>query len=477
MRRIFNTLITKTTIRNLLAVTLLMAVSLQVHAQGTIIDQESYSTPISPYTSGVDGLYLTDQPLEQFTQSFIPSLSAIDFAALEFESGTGNAKVEVKLYDDSAEPSVATLIGTSTAITMSSPFVNSGLGIAGIETFYFSSPISLTAGDTYYLQPVLVSGGASWTFETIIGDTYPNGELNVNGYPFATQTDMWFQEGITVPEPGTLALIGCAGLFVFMFKWRSKLPVLMFASALLTILTLSANASPDSVVQATASEAGLTQIPTSDLSGLTGTFWIATIDANNGLIMLPPYPMLPTNMMDLPTFLITNDIYLSDNTKGQLSSSSTEFMSSSEASSAVLKQAQTVGSLIEMLESPPLPPGGGGGGTNLPPHYNGLPATSETTNIWLLATNDASNNLDITLMNASSSNYQLLSTTNNLLDNTPWDLGQILVGASGSANFNPIPYTNAMMFFRVHQANPIIGVSVYQTATEPDPANDNLAGC
>ncbi len=471
----------KTTVRNLFAAFVLVTASLQVHAQGSlVIDQESATGPVEVEGNGnADGLYLTDQPVEQFLQSFIPSLSTIDYVALEFESSSVPATVEVELYDSSTG-SAAALLATTTAVTMPSGFNNNRLGIAGVENFYFSTPISLISGDSYYLEPVLVSGGAQWAFVTI-GDTYPNGELLIDGYPTASPNDSWFQEGIVaVPEPSTFALIGFTCLLVIGFKLRAKLPVLMLAGLLLAVPVLSVNAAEDSVVQATASEAGLTQIPTSDLSGLTGTFWIATIDTNNGLIMLPPYPMLPTNMMDLPTFLITNNIYISDGTKGQISSSSTEFMSTSEASSAVQKQSQTVENLIEMLESPPLPPGGGdGGGTNPPPHYNGLPATSDTTNIWLLATNDADgSSLEITLMNASGINVQLLSTTNLLTPATNWDLGQILQGANVNYNnvFTPVPYTNAMTFFRVHQANPIMMIQNEQDSVEMNPTNASNPG-
>jgi hypothetical protein len=294
----------KTILRNLFAVLVLGAASLQVHAQGSlVIDQESYPTPIEPVGNGfVDGLLLSDEPLEQFTQSFTPTLSAIDYVALEFESANDQATVEVKLYD-SATVSAAALLATTTAVTMQSGFNNNKLDVAGVEDFYFQNPISLTPNNTYYLEVSAVSGGAQWAFVTIEGDNYPNGELYVNGVPYGNSTDMWFQEGVVaVPEPTTLALIGFTCLLVLGFKLRSKLPVLMFASLLITVPVLSVNAAGDSVVQATASEAGLTEVSPPS----TGTFYVATINTNSGLIMLPPYPILPTNMLDLPTFLITN---------------------------------------------------------------------------------------------------------------------------------------------------------------------------
>ena len=343
----------KTIIRILLAVLCLGAGFLQLHAQGTIIDQESYPTPINPVGNGnVDGLFINSEPATPLTQSFIPSLSAIDFVALEFEHGTGPATVEVNLWEGSPNVNSATLLGATTAVTMPSGFENNNLGVAGIETFYFSTLISLTPGDTYYLEPVGVSGGAQWAVVTIIGDTYPNGELNVNGSPFVNVTDMWFQEGIlTVPEPATLALIGCAGLFAFMFKWRSKLPILVFACSLFTLSVLSVHAT-DSVVQATADAAGLTPVSGSTLP-LTGTFWVTTVNPDGGLTTLP-YPMLPTDLSDLPTYLVTNDIYIVDDTGGKISSSSTT-MSTAEASSVVSSESQTIKDLIDEEIDPGFP--------------------------------------------------------------------------------------------------------------------------
>jgi hypothetical protein len=462
-------------IQNLLAAMFLIAFSFQSHSQG-VIDQESYPTPISPFINGVDGtvdgLYLTDEPAEQFLQSFVPSLSAIDFISLEFQSGTGDATVAVNLYEGSPFEYMATLIGTTESATMPAGFVNDGLFVAGVETFEFSNPITLTPGNTYYFEPVLVSGGADWNFKTLIDfNTYPNGELYVNGYPFVNNTEIWFQEGIdAVPEPTTLALIVLGGFLMFLlFKHRSKLVVLLlFASPVLPVY------SADSVVQATASAAGLSSVSATELPENGGTYWITSINPNGGLTTLP-YPFLPTDMSGLPIFWITNHILLVDDTKGEISSSS-ETISRADASSAVAAESQTVENLIEMVETPPAPPTNGEtGGTDGTPQPNGLTPTSDTTNMWVQATNEAPD-IGLQLMNAdpNGNNYQLLSTTNLLNDATNWNLGQILTGVYDSYfSFNPIPFTNTMTFFRVHQANPIMEVYNNQNETEPVPTNND----
>jgi len=189
-----------------------MAFSYQSHSQGTLIDQESASGPVQIQGNGnADGLNIQeDSPL---LQSFIPELSAVDFISLEFVdipgNGTAGATVDVNLYSGSPYPQVATLLGTTAAVYMPNGFNNNGLGLAGIATFDFLTPITLTAGETYYLEPVVLSGDNPWDIITI-GNTYPNGQIFYDGS--GLPSDFWFQEGIdAVPEPNTLALatLGC----------------------------------------------------------------------------------------------------------------------------------------------------------------------------------------------------------------------------------------------------------------------------
>jgi hypothetical protein len=464
----------KTTVRILLAAILLTAFSFQSHAQGTLIDQESASGPVAVQGNGnADGLNIQeDMPLEQ---SFIPELSAIDFISLEFVdipgNGTAGATVDVNLYSGSPYPQIATLLGTTLEVHMPNGFNNNGLGIAGIETFGFLTPIALTAGETYYLEPVVLSGDNPWDIITI-GNTYPNGQVFEDGS--GLPSDFWFQEGINaVPEPTTLALIGI-GILAFIFRHRLKIPVFVFASILLAVPVLSVNAGQDSVVQATASAAGLSSVTASELpADGTGTYWVTSVNPNGGLTTLP-YPFLPTDMSDLPIFLITNSTYIVDDTKNEISSSS-ETMSRADASSVVSAESQSVESIIDLVEAPPSPPTNGEtDGTNGIIEPNGLTPTSDTTNIWLLATNEAPN-IGFELMNATGENYQLLSTTNLLTANaTNWDLGQILYGSTVGYNttFSPVPYTNAMMFFRVHQAEPVMTIQNYANSTEMNATND-----
>lgn len=265
-----------------------------------------------------DGLYIQTEPL---TQSFIPTLSAISFVQFEFEDVPGNgnngATVYVNLWSGSPNINSATFVSSTTPVYMPDGFVNNGLFVAGITNFYFSTLIALTAGQTYYLQPVVQSGDNPWAIVTI-GDTYPDGQLFVNGQGFST--DFWFREGI-VPEPTTLALFGLSGLLFFSFKRRFKLFVLLgmgmlfLGSVRAQMLSLQP-ASGDSIVQIVADEAGLQPVSAADLPP-EATYWVA-MPGVDGNVAAVPYPGLPPNLSALPVYSVVSNVFLVDDTGGQI---------------------------------------------------------------------------------------------------------------------------------------------------------------
>jgi len=228
-------------------------------------------------------------------QSFIPTFSTIGFLQFEFidspDNGNNGATVYVNLWTGSPNINSATLLGSTTPVYMPNGF---GYGY-GVTNFYFSTPITLAAGQTYYLQPVVQSGDDPWGIMTI-GDTYPNGQLFERGLGFST--DLWFGEGIvSAPEPTALALVGLSGLLACAFKRRFKLFVVLGAGTLLfgsvQAQTISLQSTPDTVVEATADAAGLTPVSAAALPR-TGTFWVMMPGPNGNLAALP-YPSLPAS--------------------------------------------------------------------------------------------------------------------------------------------------------------------------------------
>jgi hypothetical protein len=165
----------KTTIQSLMAA-LVIAASLQIKSQGLTFDQQSATSPLSFQSPGADFFNLQeDSPL---TQSFMPTLSTIGFVQFEFldtpNNGNNGATVYVNLWTGSPYINLGTLLGSTASVYMPNGF-GYGAGAAGIgvTNFYFSTPIALTAGHTYYFQPVVLSGDDPWGI-MVLTNTYPN---------------------------------------------------------------------------------------------------------------------------------------------------------------------------------------------------------------------------------------------------------------------------------------------------------------
>ena len=84
--------------------------------------------------------------------------------------------------------------------------------------------MTLIPGDLYIIQPFVISG------DTLIGSSNTNnyaGGNQILGGVIQPNNDLWFQEGISVPEPGVLLLLGTGliGLLaIAFFENRSILP-------------------------------------------------------------------------------------------------------------------------------------------------------------------------------------------------------------------------------------------------------------
>ena len=148
-------------------------------------------------------------------QSFIPSLNSVGFVQLYLNDDQFNgigATVDVNLW--SGAIGTGTLLGTSSSILMSDAF-------SGSATFLFSTPLSVTSGTTYYLQPVIESGD-NFVVGIVSGPSYPNGTAFFNGTA-ANTVDLWFREGIVVPEPSSfsLAVLGLIGIYPILRSRRN----------------------------------------------------------------------------------------------------------------------------------------------------------------------------------------------------------------------------------------------------------------
>ena len=260
------------------------------------------------------------------------------------------------------------------------------------------------------------------------------------------------------------------GTLAYALKRGSKQLILLAGMLLFGSIygqSVSAQASADSVVQICADAAGLT--PPAALPR-TGTWWVVTTGFDGRLQPLP-YPTLPPELSNLPMWSVGPagaNIFLVDDTGGQIMPPAAGRMNRAQAAATVQAQAQDVAGLIGQLQFPTT--------TNVfepksPPRMvfsNGLwldftnqPPYPVGTNLWL--------RLHGTI---DSDDYQLLSSTN--LSCTNWVLGEILWGADDDyTDFLPVPMTNAMTFYRAHHANPVIQIWNILNSVEQNPTNNS----
>jgi hypothetical protein len=188
-----------------------------VQGQGTFIyDQQSAMSQ-----AGGAGFPIQEgQPLGQ---SFTPSLSSVGFVQLEFsDESRGNslgATVYVNLLADSI---------TGPVIDSTAPVTMPDGAFELIETFLFSTAATVTPGTTYYFQPEVVQPGSDDPWDVVGAEIF-----NYSGGSFYAQgtadlsSDLWFREGIVVPEPAPswLILLGGGILFYARLIFHRKFPV------------------------------------------------------------------------------------------------------------------------------------------------------------------------------------------------------------------------------------------------------------
>jgi hypothetical protein len=176
--------------------------------QGSFVyDQESSSDEASPFGSVPIQVYGT------VGESFTPSLSTVSFVRLrlfDINPGSGlGATLVVNLRSTAIN---GPLLGTTTPVTLTNGFV-------GSVNFVFASGVPVVPNTTYFLEAVVQSGD-NWGITTL-GDTYAGGHAFGGLQPF-TASDVWFREGIVVPEPSSVLLLFLGGGTVAWFARRKR---------------------------------------------------------------------------------------------------------------------------------------------------------------------------------------------------------------------------------------------------------------
>jgi hypothetical protein len=182
--------------KSILFLSICFLVKFFARAQGTLIyDQGSQNL--------IEGSAPWSSSYQPMGQSFTPLLSALGFIQLNvYDADVLNTSGSTLLVNIRANSITGTVLGQSAAISIPD-------GFSGIATFLFSTPVMLTPGTVYYIQPVQSGDNVA----SYVTDSYAGGAEILQGSPIVTR-DLWFREGI-VPEPSSASLlvIGAGILF------------------------------------------------------------------------------------------------------------------------------------------------------------------------------------------------------------------------------------------------------------------------
>src|SRR6266542_4022326 len=183
----------------------LLPMALLTHGQGTLVFDQQSATNETPDPFGA-GSVMQNIPAP-WGQSFTPDLSSVGFVRLKLNDKNIDDALGVTLSVNLRAGSISgTVLSSSDPVVFPNAF-------SGVVDFLFPAPVSVTSGVTLYFEPIVQSGGP-WATQFAGEDVYPGGTAIFSGQP-SLMSDFWFREGIVVPEPSVLALIGLgAGLAV-----------------------------------------------------------------------------------------------------------------------------------------------------------------------------------------------------------------------------------------------------------------------
>lgn len=191
-------------------ITALTILCLVAQGQIYVYDQESVTSDTELGASGYN--IQTEQPIGQ---SFTPTLSSVGFVRLYIQNGEEMPIPPATVYVNLLANSITgPVLGQSESVSLpGGQFTDAPLN------FFFVSPVTVTPGVTYYLQPVAESN-PDVTYVIASGYLYSGGTLFLNGAPYSPE-DLWFREGIVVPEPSALWLV-LLGSGVWLFLRNKK---------------------------------------------------------------------------------------------------------------------------------------------------------------------------------------------------------------------------------------------------------------
>lgn len=218
--------------------------------------------------------------------------------------------------------------------------------------------------------------------------------------------------------------------------FHSVIFALTFAFAIILTLdlraqeTASVSTAPDSIVQMTAEADGLSLASAEPVSG---TFWIVSPEG-----ITAPMPFLPLSDQGLPTFAITNDVFLVDATAGEVNM---QWLRATSTTAALETMAVQVENVINQTLNPPPTMVMNGGIKRMGPLDDFPEGSVYLTNFMATAATDGSMTVNFGIGGGTNGIfYDILSTTNleNSLPDYQWTwIGQGLTGDTCSFSNQP----------------------------------------
>lgn len=182
-------------------------------SQGTLVyDQESSADETTP----VGGARI--QFYGSVGQSFTPSFSSVGFVRVKlFDVTPGNALGATLVMNLRADAINGPIIGTAIPLVLAN-------GFAGSTNFFFSAAVPVVPNLSYFFETTVQSGD-NWGIRIRSDSTgdvnYSGGVFYGGSTPFFAD-DLWFREGIVVPEPSSVLLLFMGGGVVGWFM-RQKM--------------------------------------------------------------------------------------------------------------------------------------------------------------------------------------------------------------------------------------------------------------
>ncbi len=186
----------------LLVLIILVVLISPARADSIIFDQTNTTLPLGTVFQNI----LVFSPIGQ---SFTPTLTSLNFVNLL----TGPVDLTTFTTPFTLELDIrwGSISGTVLGVSQPTTIIPSSSFASIVTPFTFATPLTLVPGDLYVMQVVAISGNASVGSTNI--DNYSGGTQILSGVA-QPNNDLWFQEGISVPEPGTLVQLstGLLGL-------------------------------------------------------------------------------------------------------------------------------------------------------------------------------------------------------------------------------------------------------------------------